>query len=163
MYHNFPEKEKTHLLQVSLLLMLLIETFVSMSLISLKCHNSKLLKKEQYKKCRLKLTAEELGWSTRNSTNWAKRKEGGLVSRSCMLQVTKMNVHEMLLSICAIISHTKNKIVFSDMLTEVPLVSVRITCLHLRAEFGPKSLVRTLCWNPTENKGFQRTMRIKLM
>lgn len=99
------------------------------------------------------VTAEELGWSTRNCTNWAKRKAGGLVSRSCMLGVTKMNVHEILLSVCAIISHTKNKIVFSDMVIEVPLESVRITCLHLRAEFGPKSLVRTLCWNPTENKG----------
>lgn len=62
-----------------------------------------------------------------------------------MLGVTKMNVHEILSSVCAIISHTKNKIVFSDMLIEVPLESVRITRLHLRAEFGPKSLVRTLC------------------
>lgn len=79
------------------------------------------------------------------------------------LGVTKMNVHEILLSIWAIISHTKNEIVFSDMLTEVPLESVRITRLHWRAEFGPESLVRTLCWNPTENRGFQRTMRIKLM
>lgn len=62
-----------------------------------------------------------------------------------MLGVTKMNVHEILLSISAIISHAKNKIVFSDMLTEVPLESLRIIRLHLRAEFGPKSLVRTLC------------------
>lgn len=62
-----------------------------------------------------------------------------------MLGVTKMNVHETLLSICAIISHTENKIVLSDMLIEVPLESVGITCLHLRAEFGPKSLVRNLC------------------
>jgi len=44
-----------------------------------------------------------------------------------MLGVTKMNVHEILLSVCAIISHTENKIVFSDMLIEVPLESVRIT------------------------------------
>lgn len=109
------------------------------------------------------VTAEELGWSARPSTNSAKRKGGGLVSRSCMLGVTKMNVHEIVLSICAIISHTKNEIVFSDMLTQVPLESGRITGLHGRAEFGPESLVRTLCWNPAENRGFQRTMRIKLM
>lgn len=62
-----------------------------------------------------------------------------------MLEVTEMNVHEILLSVSAIISRTKNKIVFSDMLIEVPLESVRITRLHLRAEFGPKSLVRKLC------------------
>lgn len=54
-------------------------------------------------------------------------------------------VNEILLSVCATISHTKNKTVFSDMLIEVPLESVRITHLNLRAEFGPKSLVRTLC------------------
>lgn len=80
-----------------------------------------------------------------------------------MLGVTKMNVHEILLSIYAVISHTQNEIVLSDMLPEVPLEPVRITRPHGRAEFGPESLVRTLGWNPTENRGVQRTMRIKLM
>lgn len=155
------QQKKKHLLQVSSLLMLLKETSVLMSLILLKHHYSKLLTTEQYKKHRLK-------WQLKN---WGDLQETAQLSKEKSRWISIMFLYawghrdECAWDpiVCAVISHTKNKIVLSDMLIEVPLESVRITCQRLRAEFGPKSLVRTLCWNPTENRGFERTVRIKLM